>query len=143
MHTQSQVKATRPEESWEHRGGHFCSFQAQKAADAMTPAQERSVLGKVQETFPLPPVYNFLFSCVFLWRIRTETLRRKGPWEQRVGVRRWCPLRSSEGGQAQGRAGHGHGHVEGAEDALWVSLSGSSENQLKLRSATKLDLLGH
>lgn len=77
----------------------------------MTPAQELSVLGKVLETFPLPPVYNFLFSCVFLWRIRTKTLQRKGAWEQSVGVGSWCHLHSSEGGRAGGGAGHGHSHI--------------------------------
>ena len=47
--------------SWEPSREHFRS-SAQKVADTRTPAQEISFLGKVLETFRLPPVYNFLFS---------------------------------------------------------------------------------
>lgn len=47
--------------SWEPSREYYRS-SAQKAADTRTLAQEISVLGKVLETFRLPPVYNFLFS---------------------------------------------------------------------------------
>lgn len=75
----------------------------------MTPAQELSELGKVLETFPLSPVYIILLG-MFLCRIRTKTLQRKGAWEQCVGVRRPHPLGSpaQRVDRPEGRAADGH-----------------------------------